>query len=307
MTTTHGRSDWLVFGALGLMWGSSYLFIKIGVETLTPLTLVTLRVGIGALFLAGLVLVTRAALPRDWRVYCHLAVLAVFSIVLPFILITWSEQSVASSLAAILTATVPLFAIVLAAFALRDEPFTAARVAGLAVGFAGVVLLVGPAALNATADPVAQVALLGASLSYAIGAVYTKRYATGVPPLVAAFLQVGIAALMSAALAFAIERPLELAYSPSTVYAIVWLGLVGSGLAYVAFFRLVGRWGATRTSTVAYILPVVGIALGVLFAGESVDVPMLVGTALIIGGVALVNARRSGLTLRTRRATGAAS
>jgi drug/metabolite transporter (DMT)-like permease len=197
---------------------------------------------------------------------------------------------------------VPLFAIVLAAFALRDEPFTASRVAGLAVGFAGVVLLVGPAALGASADPAAQVALLGASLSYASGVVYARRYVTGLRPPVAAFLQVGTAALMSAVLAFIVERPLELGYPPSTIFAVVWLGLVGSGLAYVAFFRLVGRWGATRTSTVAYILPVVGIALGVLFAGESVDVPMIVGTALIIGGIALVNARRGGLTLRSRRA-----
>jgi drug/metabolite transporter (DMT)-like permease len=301
VTTTQGRSDWLVFAALGVMWGSSYLFIKIGVETLTPLTLVTLRVTIGALFLAAVVLVARERIPRDWRVYRHIAALAIFNIVLPFILITWAERSVSSSLAAILTATVPLFAIVLAAFVLRDEPFTAARVAGLAVGFAGVVLLVGPSAWNATADPAAQLALLGASLSYSIGVVYARRYATGLRPPVAAFLQVGTAALMSAALALIVERPFELEYPTSTILAVVWLGLVGSGLAYVAFFRLVGQWGATRTSTVAYILPVVGIALGFLFAGESVDAPMLAGTALIIGGVAIVNARRGGLTLRSRR------
>jgi drug/metabolite transporter (DMT)-like permease len=301
MTTSASRLEWAVFIALGFMWGSSYLFIKIGVETLTPLTLVTLRLAIGAAFLVCLVLLTRESLPRELRVYRHIVVMAVFNIVLPFVLITWAEQSVSSSLASILTATVPLFAIVIAAFALRDEPFTAARVAGLAVGFGGVVLLVGPAAVGASADPVAQVALLGASLSYAVGAVYSRRFATGVRPLVAAVLQVGTAFVMSATLALVLERPFGLSYPPSTILAVAWLGLVGSGLAYVAFFRLLNRWGATRTSTVAYVLPVVGIALGVLVAGETVDLPMLAGTALIIGGIALVNARKGGLTLRSRR------
>jgi drug/metabolite transporter (DMT)-like permease len=294
MTISQSRVDWLVFGALGFMWGSSYLFIKIGVETLTPLTLVSLRLAIGGAFLIGLTLLARESLPRELRVYRHVVVMAVFNIVLPFALITWAEQSVSSSLASILTATVPLFAIVIAAFALRDEPFTAARIGGLVVGFAGVVLLVGPAALGASADPLAQLALLAASLSYAIGAVYTRRFATGVRPLVAAVLQVATAFVMSVTLAIAFERPLELAYPPSTLFAVVWLGLIGSGVAYVAFFRLIGHWGATRTSTVAYVLPVVGIALGVLVAGETVDLLMLIGTTLIIGGVALVNARRGG-------------
>jgi drug/metabolite transporter (DMT)-like permease len=302
METSRSRADWLVFLALGFMWGSSYLFIKIGVETLTPLTLVALRLAIGLVFLTGVVLVAREALPRDWRVYRHIAVMAVFNIVLPFALITWSEQRVSSSLASILTSVVPLFSIVIAALTLRDEPFTSARVAGLGVGFAGVVLLVGPSALDASADPVAQAALLGASLCYAIGAVYARRFGTGVRPPVAAFLQVGVAFLMSATLALAFERPFELELPSSTIVAVVWLGLVGSGIAYLAFFRLIGRWGATRTSTVAYLLPVVGIALGVVVAGESVDVPMLAGTALIIGGVALVNARRSWSLSGWRRA-----
>jgi drug/metabolite transporter (DMT)-like permease len=302
MTTSQGRIDWLVFAALGFMWGSSYLFIKIGVETISPLTLVTLRLAIGALFLAGVVALTRESLPRGWRIYRHVVVLAIFNVVLPFALITWSEQRVSSSLASILTATVPLFAIVLAAFALRDEPFSAPRAAGLAVGFAGVVLLVGPAALDATTDPVAQLALLFASLSYAIGTVYARRFVTGLRPSVAATLQVGVALLMSAALALVLERPFELAYPVEQVAAFVWLGLVGSGVAYLAFFRLVRRWGATRTSTVAYILPVVGIGLGVLYAGETVDGLTLAGTALIIAGVALVNARRGSLSPGWRRA-----
>ena len=102
-------------------------------------------------------------------------------------------------------------------------------------------------------------------------------------------------------LALVLERPFELHVAPSSILAVAWLGLVGSGLAYLAFFRLIGRWGATRTSAVAYVFPVAGIALGVLFAGENVDLPMLVPTGRIIGGVALVNARVGRLALTFRR------
>jgi drug/metabolite transporter (DMT)-like permease len=121
--------------------------------------------------------------------------------------------------------------------------------------------------------------------------------------MVPALLQVSIAFAISAALALLLERPLALDVSASTVTAVLWLGVLGSGLAYLAYFRLIGSWGATRTAAVAYLLPVVGIALGVVVANESVDLRVLAGTALVIGGVALVNTRvsRQGLASLPRR------
>jgi drug/metabolite transporter (DMT)-like permease len=292
MTGGRGsRWEWLVFGALGLMWGSSYLFIKLGIETLTPLTLVALRLGIGAAVLAAIVAVAREPLPRGRRIYGHLAVLSLVSIMIPFVLITWAEQTVSSSLAAILTATVPLFVIGIAAATLRDEPVTVGRLAGLLVGFAGVVLVVGGAGSGDAGTWPAQLALLGAAASYAIGGVYARRHVTGLRPMIPAVAQVSIAFVMTAILALVLERPFALDYTPQAIGSVIWLGVLGSGLAYLAFFRLLRTWGATRTSMVAYLLPVVGIVLGVLVAGETVDLGMIVGTVLVIGGIGLVNSR----------------
>jgi drug/metabolite transporter (DMT)-like permease len=314
MTQLRRQADWLVFIALGVMWGSSYLFIKIGVEALTPITLVALRLGVGALFLGVVVLLARERLPRGGITYVHLTVMAVLNIVIPFTLITWAELSVPSSLAAILTAAAPLFTIVIAAIALRSEPITAQRVIGLLVGFVGVAVLTGPAALASAGSAAAMAALLAAAASYAAAAVYARRTLTGLRPMVPALLQVTIAFAISGALALLLERPLALDVTPPTVVAVLWLGVLGSGVAYLAYFRLIGSWGATRTAAVAYLLPVVGIALGVLVANETVDLRIVAGTALVIGGVALVNARVSrqglasipGRTRSWRRARSAA-
>ena len=147
------RLDWLLFVLLGFFWGSSYLFIRIGVDAgLAPFTLVALRLAIGFLLLASVVLVARERLPRELRTYGHLVVIAILSVVVPFSLISWAEQSVASSLAAVINGAIPLMTIVIAAAMLPDEPFTAARVVGLLVGFVGVAILVGfdPGVLSGT-------------------------------------------------------------------------------------------------------------------------------------------------------------
>lgn len=293
MTDRAGWADWLVFLALGFMWGSSYLFIKIGVETLAPFTLIALRLGIGLIVLAGVVAFAREPLPRNPRIYGHLVVMSVINIALPFYLITTAEQTTDSALAAIINASVPLFVIVIAALALHDEPITVNRLAGLAVGFVGVVILVGRGlgAVGAGDALYGELALVGSSISYAAGAVYARRNVRGLRPMIPALFQVGFAFLITAALALAFERPLPTSLRPDAVIAVVWLGILGSGLAYLAFFRLLAHWGATRTALVAYLLPVVGIVLGVLVLSEQVDARILAGTGLVIGGVALVNSR----------------
>jgi drug/metabolite transporter (DMT)-like permease len=286
-------ADWVVFLALGLMWGSSYLFIKIGVETLAPFTLIAARLGIGLVVLATVVALAREPLPREPRIYGHLIVMSVFNVALPFFLITSAEQSTDSSLAAIINASVPLFVIAIAAVALHDEPITAGRLAGLAVGFVGVFILVSPGLGGSGGDSslYGEVALVGSSISYAVGAVYARRNVRGLRPMIPGLFQVAFAFVITTVLALLLERPLATVVRPDAVFAVVWLGILGSGFAYLAFFRLLSRWGATRTSLVAYVLPVVGIVLGVLVLSEQVDVRILLGAALIIGGVALVNSR----------------
>jgi drug/metabolite transporter (DMT)-like permease len=287
------RVDWLLFVLLGFLWGSSYLFIKIGVEAgLQPFTLVSLRLIVGFALLAFVVAAAREQLPGSLRTYGHLAVMAAFSVAIPFSLITWAEQSVDSTLAAVLNGSVPLFVIVIAAVFLRDEPISINRLAGLVIGFVGVAILVGfdPGRL-ATGDLAPKLALIGSSVSYAVGAVYARRMVHGLRPMIPALFQVGFALVMVGALALIFERPLTLPMRADAILAIVWLGLLGSGAAYLVFFRLLGRWGATRTSLVAYLLPVYGIVLGAVVLREAVDARLLIGTALVIGGIALVNAK----------------
>ncbi len=294
--TDPARSNrllWLLFIALGFMWGSSYLFIKIGVEEgLPPLTLVASRLFFGFLVIVTVVGLAREPLPRSARQYGHLVVMSVVNIVLPFFLITWGEQSMDSALAAILNSTVPLFVIVLAPLFLPDEQVTVNRVVGLAVGFVGVVVLFVPdlGVLEGN-GLLGWLALIGSAVSYAAGNVYAKRNVKGLRPMIPALFQVTFALAISAVLALVIERPIgRVAVTAEALFAVVWLGVLGSGFAYLGYFRLLRDWGATRTSLVAYLLPVFGIALGLL-RGEPITGSRILGTALIIGGVALVNSR----------------
>jgi drug/metabolite transporter (DMT)-like permease len=302
MTAQSSRLDWLIFILLGFFWGSSYLFIKIGVDHgLQPFTLITFRLLIGFVILATVVAFARQPLPREPRMYGHLAVMGVINIAIPFSLITFAEQTVDSSLAAVINGAVPLLVIVIAALFLKGESITVNRLAGLAVGFIGVAIIVGLDITDlGSSSAVGELALLGSTLSYAIGAVYARAHIHGLRPMIPALFQVFFGLLTTGALAFAFERPLAVAWVPESIVAVVWLGLLGSGLAYLAFFRTLQRWGATRTSLVAYLLPVYGIALGALVRHEPISVTTLIGTGLIIAGIALVNARVGNRTLFTR-------
>jgi len=284
--------DWVLFGLLGVFWGSSYLFIKIGVETLPTFTLIAGRLGIGTLLIGTVLLAARERLPREPRMYGHLVVLACVNIVVPFTLITWGEQSIDSALAAVLNSTVPLFTIVLAASVFPEEAITVNRLVGLVVGFAGVLILTSRNLGGASQSSLlGEAAMIGSSIAYACGNVYARKMVRGLRPMVPAFFQVFIAFLVTGTLALLTERPLGLTLTRDAAFSVAWLGIVGSGFAYLVFFRLLRDWGSTRTSLVAYILPVVGIALGFLVLDETIDLRIAVGTALIIGGVGLVNSR----------------
>lgn len=306
-SASGSRTDWLVFLALGFLWGSSYLFIKIGVDAgLTPFTLIAARLLIGFVLLAVVVLAAREALPREPRMYGHLAVMGFINILLPFGLITWAEQTVESSLAATLNAPVPLFVVLLAPLVLADERLTISKLAGVVVGLLGVVVLVGfdPASI-ARNELAGEIALIGSAVSYAVGVVYARRFVKGLRPMIPAVFQVGFGLLMSATLAFLVEKPLAAPITTETVVSLVWLGLFGSGLAYLCYFRLLKNWGAGRTSLIAYLLPMWGITLGFLVLGEALHAGLLIGTALIICGIAIVNrdstmalARSAGIRLK---------
>jgi drug/metabolite transporter (DMT)-like permease len=294
MTARTARLDWLLFVLLGFFWGSSYLFIKVGVDAgLAPLTLVALRLLIGFVLLAVVFVVSRERLPRDRRAYGHIAVISVLSVALPFTLISWAEQDVDSTLAAVINGAIPLCVVVIAALALSDEPFKRRKVTGLLVGFVGVAIVVGfdPGVLAGT-NLAPVLALVGSTLSYALGGVYSRRFLGGVKPITVATVEIGFALVAAATAATIVDGPIAVPVRLDALVAVGWLGIFGSGLAFLIFFRLLGRWGATRTSLVAYLMPAFGLALGVIVLGEPLDARLVAGMALVIAGIAVVNLRR---------------
>lgn len=288
------RGDWALLLILGLMWGTSYAFIKLGVENGLPtFTLIATRLLIGLVLLAAVVFLAREPLPRSPRIYAHLFAMSLINIVLPFFLITTAERSVDSAIAAVINGAVPLFVILLAALTFHDEPITVNRLAGLVVGYIGVIVIVSPGLASTTGSELnGELALLGSTISYAFGAVYARRTIRGLRPMIPAVFQVFFSFLVVAVLAVLTEKPFETQWNGNAILAILWLGVFGSGFAYLANFRLLSRIGATRTSQLAYLLPAVGIATGAIMLNEQVDPIVLAGTALVLSGIALVNSRR---------------
>jgi len=302
---------WLVFVGVTIAWGSSYFFIKVGIDSgLQPFTLIFWRLAISIVGLVVLIAATKARVPRDPAVLRKLAVMGVFYVAVPFTLITWAEQSIGSALASILQGLTPLFALVLAGLVLHDEPITVNKLAGLVLGFGGAIVILGrhlaPAAgLGPTAEMTGELAIVLSCLSYAAASVYLRR-AIGTRPLVddpvtgpRALRPLEIA-LPQNLVALAIIAPLAVVLEsgsgvpvPTDAAAwvsVIWLGLVGSAIAYMLYFRLLNAWGAYRASLITYAMPIVGILLGVLVLGEVIDLQTIVGTAMVIGGIALANA-----------------
>ncbi len=288
------QRDWLALLVLALMWGTSYAFIKLGVQSggLPTFTLIASRLFIGFVFLATVVAIAREPLPRSARIYVHLLVMAVVNIVIPFFLITTAERSVPSAIAAIINGAVPLVVILLAALVLHDEPITLGRLIGLLIGYAGVIVIVSPGLATSTGSEMSgELALVGSTISYGVGAVYTRRNMKGLRPMIPAMFQVGMAFVIVSVLAVVTEHPFSVAWNGDAILAVVWLGIFGSGAAYLLNFRLLSRIGATRTSILAYFLPIIGIVSGAVMFQEHIDPVVLVGTGLVLAGIALVNGR----------------
>jgi len=286
--------EWTVFAVLGLVWGSSFLWIKIGLAEIGPFMLVTLRLLSG---LIGLLVVMRQqgqTFPRERSVLLAYLFMGAVNTAIPFTLISWGETRIDSGLASILNGTVPLFTIVIAHFWLHDEKITLPRMTGLIVGFIGVVVLVsrdfGPQG-SFGGNVWGQLAVIAGSICYATAITFSRKYLRGQSPVVQSTMVILVAsALMSATTPIA-ESPLRFPTLPITWLAILWLGLLGSCLAYLMFFYLINAWGPTRASLVTYVFPVIGLILGIIFLREAADWRLIVGSALIVGGILVVNLR----------------
>lgn len=294
-------ATWSMLVLLSLLWGGSFFFNGVALRELTPFTVVLLRVGFAALVLAAIAAARGAAIP--WRASTVFAffVMAALNIVIPFTLIVWGQTQIPSGLASILNATTPLFAVLVAHVFTRDEKLTPLRGIGVLAGFAGVVALVGPAALGASdAGVLAHLAGVGAALSYALAGVYARRFVRqGVTTLASAAATTIAATVMMLPLAFVFERPFEaLSASGSAWAAIAGLALLSTAAGYLLYYRILAKAGATNLMLVTFLMPVTAILLGWAALGEQLRPAHFLGMALIGCGLALIDGRVVGLWRR---------
>lgn len=284
--------DWFAFIGLGLAWGSSFLWIKIAVAEIGPFTLVALRLLFGVLGLLVVVALQRPAWPEWGPVWRALVIIGMTNTAIPFVLISWGELYIDSAVAAVLNSTVPLFTMIIAHLYLSDDRLSATRLFGLLIGFVGVVILLLrdlEAGFGGSAP--GQGAVLLAAMFYAGSSVYARRNTRGITPVVHALVPLIAADVAIWLVTPLVESPLTLPALPLTWLAIVWLGLIGSCLAYLLYFYLLHSVGPTRSTLVTYVFPLVGVVLGVIFLNERLDWNLLVGGSMVVGSIAVVNAR----------------
>ncbi|RMF52412.1 MAG: DMT family transporter [Chloroflexota bacterium] len=293
-----------LFGLLGLIWGSSFLLIKIGVRELDAFSLVAGRMSIAALAFGILLLLSRQVVARKASDLLKLAIVGLLNSALPFVLIAWSEQWLDSSLAGVLNATTPLFSLIIAHFALADDRITASKLFGLIIGFFGVIVL----ALR-SADPrhdnplLAQLAVLGAGFCYASAAVFVRRYLRGSTPIAVAGSSSIFGALLIVPITLLVVNPLPnlSALSAQVALAVIMLGLINTFLAYLIYYRILAAWGASRATMVTYIVPPISVFVGVVFGNERLDLFLLIGAALILSGILFANRAQIQAALSAQR------
>ncbi len=291
---------WASFWLVGLIWGSSFLLIRISVEELSQFQIVFIRTGIAAVGMNLVLLLRGKRLPTDWRSVRSLIMVGLGNTAIPFVLITWGEKTVESGLAAVLQATASLFTLVIAHFAFTDERINLQKIVGIGAGFIGVTLLASRSwgeGQVITGDLLGQGAIVLASLFYATFTVYSRKVCSNLEPIVISAGAMTTAAIASGFLTYAAPlfggpapTPLN-ALSSNVLLSVLVLGFVNTFIAYLMFYSLVQTIGAARTSMVTYVVPPVGLILGVIFLNEILDARLLIGALIIFAGIGIVNWR----------------
>lgn len=298
-----GRA-WAGFWLLTFIWGSSFLFIRIGVEELSTFQLVFIRTAIAAVGLNIVVALRGQRLPTDASGVRDVVFLGLVNTVAPFALITWGERSIESGLAALLQATAALFTLVLAHFMFADERITPRKVLGLLFGFGGVLVLASRSLEGQVAAPgrdhlVGQLAIVLASLCYAVGGTYSRRaIQRRLTPLVVAAGTMTVTAVITGVLTYlaplaggAAPTPLG-TVTASALASVLTLGVLNTFVAYLIFYSIIETLGAARASMVTYAIPAVGLGLGTVFLDEPFDTRLLIGAVMIVGSIGIVNLPR---------------
>jgi drug/metabolite transporter (DMT)-like permease len=288
------RSDWLILGLLALIWGGAFFFIGVAVRHVQPLTYVWLRVTIAAAGLWSYVYFKdeRVRLPR--QVWASILLLAILNNALPFALFGWGQTHIASGLASILNATTPIWGVVVAHFLTHDERMSPRKLGGVLLGFGGVAIMIGPSLLsNIGTSGLAELACVTAALSYALAAVWARRFRRqGISPLSVTTGQLTAGALLMFPLSMIVDRPWTHPFPPLTAWgAIAALALLCTAFGYVLYFRLIATSGATNALLVTLLVPPVAILLGGLFLGETLAPQDFLGLALIALGLGAIDGR----------------
>lgn len=280
---------------LGSIWGASYLFIKVGGESIPPVTFVMGRVGLAGITLFLIALLRREKLP-SWRapVWQWLWAMGLLNSVAPYTLITWGETRVSSGLAAILVGAMPIFTVLLAHWLTQDEKITPLKAVGIALGFFGVVILFMPDVLQgATFNLVGGLAILLAAVSYAFASIQARKHLKGFPHTSVALGQMLTASAILIPASLLLDQPWTLQPTMPSLVSLLILAVVGTALAYLLYYWLIEKVGATRTSLVTYISPVIAVFLGAFILNEALHWTTLAGLLLIVAGVGLVTRKRA--------------
>ncbi len=287
------KQAWAAFWLVGAVWGSSFLFIRIGVEEFTPPEVVFFRTAIAAIGLCTVVVLRRIPIPTDWSTWRALIIIGLGNVVAPFMLITWAEQFITSGLAAVLQSTAALFALVIAHLVFADERMSVQKVIGLATGFIGIVVLFS-SEIGGENSLFGMFGMVGASLCYATFTTLVRKIIqNNIAPIVVAASSMIVSTVATAPLAFLAPAgftPLT-SVSADALNAVIILGVLNTFVAYLFYYFVVRELGVARASMVTYVVPPVGVVLGALFLQEEVGLPLLIGGGLIFAGIAIVNLR----------------
>ncbi|NVJ71252.1 MAG: DMT family transporter [Alphaproteobacteria bacterium] len=293
-----GPRQWGLLAMLSVLWGASFMAIEVAITAFPPLTVVTCRVLFASLGLLLFMRATGQQLPgagRDdkLKVWGALVVMGLLNNIMPFSLIVWGQTQIASSLASILNATMPIFTVFVAHFFISDERLTPQRFMGVFIGFLGVVSIIGLGGIAKGGALLGQFAILGAALSYAFAVVAGRRFVgLGLKPVQMAFGQVTMAAIMLIPVTLMVDKPYLLPMPGAHVWAaLLSLSLLSTALAYLLYFRLIAEAGATSASLVTLTVPVVATTFGILFLGEMLAASHVLGLGLIALGLMVLDGR----------------
>ena len=293
ITNTMSAKAWAMLILLSIIWGGSFFFIGTAVSELPPLTIVALRVGIATIVLWGIVFMVGLRPPKDPNVWLAFLGMGLLNNVIPFALIVWGQTQIASGLAAILNASAPIFAVVVAGLLLPDERPTPLKLVGVCIAFIGVVVIIGVPAMNGEGNLLPQLAVVAAALFYAFGGVYGRRFKTlRVDPIVTAAGQVTGSTIILLPITLVVDGPIDLMETSSHVWAaITALAVLSTAIAYVLYFKILDLAGATNVLLVTLLVPVSAVLLGCAFLNESLGWVHLAGMLLIALGLSAIDGR----------------